>query len=181
LTQKIQCQSSPSVTADQRTDRDGQAGQPAVDADDRAAALGGVGGRQDRQAERQDGRAADALHGAGGDQHGHGGRQRAGGGGEGEQRDASGEDPAPAEPVAERGGGDDACGERDAVGVHRPLQGRQADMEVELHPRQRRYHHQGVQHHHEIGRRGQPENPAAAGLPPERKACRASGRRSHCR
>ena len=73
------------------------------------------------------------------------------------------EDPASAEPVAERGGGDDARRERDAVGVHRPLQGHQPDVQIVLHPRQRRDHDQRVQHHHEVRRRGQPEESSRAG------------------
>ena len=159
----VPVQSLGDQATDQRADRDGQARQPAVDADDHAPALHGKRSRQDRQAERQDGRAAQALHGTGGDQRGRAGRQGTGGRGEGEQRQARDEDPAPPEAVGERGGGDDTRGERDAVGVHRPLQGRQPDVEVTLHPRQRRYYHQRVQHHHEVRGGREPEYPATPG------------------
>ena len=160
--------------ADQRAQGHGQAREPAVDPDDRAAARGRERGGEDGQAQRQDRRAAQALHGPGRDQLGRAGRQRAGGGGQREQREPGDEDPAPAQPVAERGGGDDARGERDPVGVHRPLQGRQADLEAALHLRQRGDHYQRVQHHHEVGRRGQPEDPAEASAP------RGGGRAAAC-
>ncbi len=65
--------------ADQRADRDSKAREPAVDADNRAAPLGGKRRRQDGQAKRKDSGAAEALHGAGCDQQGRGGREGAGG------------------------------------------------------------------------------------------------------
>ena len=87
------------------------------------------------------------------------GGERARGRGQREQRQADVEDPAPAEPVAERGGGDDAGGEGDAVGVDRPLQGREAGVQVALHARQRGDHDHRVEDHHEVRGRGQAEHP----------------------
>ena len=52
--------------------------------------------------------------------------------------------------VAEGSGGDDAGGEGDAVGVERPLQQGQADVQVALHARQRGDHNDGVEDHDEI-------------------------------
>ena len=144
----------------ERTDRDRQAGEPAVDAHDQAATRRGKRRRQDRQAERQHDRSAEALDRARGDQRAGARRQRARGRRGREQRQPDVEDAAPSEAVAECRCGDDAGGERDAVGVDRPLQGREADVKVLLHARQRRHDHERVERDHEVGRRGESEDPA---------------------
>ena len=142
LIQKIQCQSMPCVTAPPTIgpNRDCETGEPAVDPDDHPAPLSRESGRQDGQTERQDDRAAEPLHRPGDDQVGRVRRQGAGDGSDGEQGEPAGEDLPPSEPVAERGGGDDASGEGDAVSVQRPLQGSKTDVQVALHARQRRDH-----------------------------------------
>ena len=108
--------------ADDRAHRDGETREAAVDPDDHPAPLGRESRRQDREAQRQHDRAAEPLHRPGDDQLGQVRRQRARDRGDREQRQPDGEDLPPSEPVAERGGGDDPGGERDAVGVQRPLQ-----------------------------------------------------------
>ena len=159
LTQKIQCQSSPcgDGAADQRAARDGQPGDAAPDADHGAAPLGRERAGQDGQAQRRDDRRAEALHRPRGDQHGRASaparrppRRRVN---SDQARDVH---PAPAEPVAERGRGDDAGGERQAVGVDRPLQGGHAAAELAVDRGQRGDHHQRVQRHHEERDRGEP-------------------------
>jgi hypothetical protein len=51
-------------------------------------------------------------------------------------------------------------GEGDAVRVDGPLQGREAGVQIPLHPRQGGDHDQRVEHHHEVGDRGQGQHPA---------------------
>ena len=66
--------------SDDRSHRDGETGEAAVDADDHPATLGRERRRQDRQAQRQHSRAAESLDRPGGDQLGHVRRQGAGDG-----------------------------------------------------------------------------------------------------
>jgi hypothetical protein len=80
--------------------------------------------------------------------------------GDGEQDETEIEYPAAAEAVACRGRGDDACRERDVVGGQRPLQRREAGVQIPLHARQRGDHHHRVEYDHEVGGRGQAEHPA---------------------
>src|SRR6478736_3390327 len=76
--------------------------------------------------------------------------------------DTFGANEAAAVAVAERGRGNDAGSEGDSVGIQGPLQRRQPDVQVRLHPRQGGGHDGGVERDHEVGRRGQDENPAEA-------------------
>ena len=78
FSQKIHCQAIPSTmrAADDRADRDREAGDPAPRAEDRAALLGRRVRREDRQRERRHDRGAEALDGAGDDQHLGAGRER---------------------------------------------------------------------------------------------------------
>jgi hypothetical protein len=137
--------------ADDRPERHGETGETAVDADDHPPLLGRERRGEDREAQRQHHGRAEPLHRAGGDQLGHVGGERARRRGEREQRQTTVEDEAAAEAVAEGGGGDDAGGEGDAVRVDRPLQRGDADMQVALHSRQRRYHDQRIENDHEVG------------------------------
>ncbi len=146
--------------SDEGTRGDGQSGQPAVDADDQAAALGRERRGQDGQAERHDGGRSEALHGPGRDEVREVRGQRAESRGDGEQQQPEVEDAAPPEPVTERRGRHDAGRERDAVGVDGPLQRGHRGLQVVLHVRQRADDDQGVEHYHEVGRRGQAQHPA---------------------
>ena len=150
--------------ADDRPHRDGQAGESAVDADDHPAPFGRESGRQDGEAaaggrSRRPGPARVRAAISVGDVRG----ERAGRRGHGEQGEADGEDPAAAEAVAEGGRGDDAGREGDVVRGERPLERRQAGVQVALHAGQRRGHDHRVENDHEVGGRGQAENPAKMG------------------
>ena len=70
LSQKIHCQEMPSTTAPPTTgpERDGEAADPAPGAERQAALLGRDGVREQRQRERRDDRAADALDRPGDDE-----------------------------------------------------------------------------------------------------------------
>jgi hypothetical protein len=72
-----------------------------------------------------------------------------GGRGEREDGDAGQEHPAPADPVAERGGGQQEGGEGQRVRVDEPLQVGQRRAELGADHRQRGAHHQVVQRDHE--------------------------------
>ena len=106
----------------ERADRDREPGDPAPRAEREGPSLRGNRGRQDRQAERRDDRATDALDGPGEDQdlavRGEGGRERSGG----EHDEADDEHPATAEAVTERGAGEQQHRERQRVGVDHPLE-----------------------------------------------------------
>jgi hypothetical protein len=138
-------------TTDQRSAGDGEAGEPSRHADDETAPLVREGGGEDRQAERHHGRAAQSLHRPRRNQERRVRSQRARRRGEGEKGEPEHEDAAATEAVAVRRGGDDPGREGDPVGVHGPLQRRQSDAQVLLHPRQRGDHDQAVQHDHEEG------------------------------
>ena len=143
--------------------RDSQPGEAAVDADNQSAPLRRERRGEDGQAQRQDCSGAEALNGAGNDQLGRVWGKRASGRRQREQRQAKVEDPPSAKPIAERGGGDDPGRERDAVGVDRPLQGREVGVQVALHPRQCRGHDERVEYDHEVGGRGEAEHPTQLG------------------
>src|SRR5262249_25016900 len=117
-------------TAHEWSDGDGEAGEPAVDADDHPASLGGECRREDCEAEWQDDSSAEALQGAGSDQRRCVRCQGTGGRGEREQRQTDVEDTDATEAVAERRSRDDAGGERDPVRVDGPLQRGEADMQI---------------------------------------------------
>ena len=116
--------------ADQRPAGDGQAGHGEEDPEGGAAALGRIGGADERERQRHHRGGADALDGAGGDQRAGGRRQRARGGRGGEQRDAARERAAAADAVADDRGGHEQHGERQVERVDGPLELREGRAEV---------------------------------------------------
>jgi hypothetical protein len=107
--------------------------------------------REDRQGERRDDRAADALQGAGRDERFDARRQRSQRRPEREDRKTHKEHALAPEPVAERGAGQQKDGEGERVRVHRPLEPLKRGAEVALDHRQRGGHDQVVQRDHEHG------------------------------
>ena len=128
LTQKMNCQleALDDRAADERPERDGEAGDRAPGAEREAAALGRDGVREDRQGQRGDDRGAEALEGPGDDEQVAGRGERRERGRAGEQGDADDEHPLAAEAVAEGGAGQQEDGEGQGVGVDRPLELRTA-------------------------------------------------------
>ena len=108
--------------AEQRPDGDAEAAHAGPHAQGEPAALGRVGGRQQRQRQRGDDRAPGALQRAGQDERARRRGQGRGGRGEREEGEAGQEDAAAPEAVAERGGRDEQHREGQRVGVDRPLQ-----------------------------------------------------------
>jgi hypothetical protein len=151
--------------ADDRPKGNREAGEAAVDAEDRCSPLGGERLRQDRQAQRQDHGAAEALDRACADQHRRARRESASRRRRGEQNESQTEESPPAETVAERGGADNSCGDGDVVGVDRPLQVREADVQRFLDARQRSRDNQCVETGHEERGRAEHEHPAEPGPP----------------
>ena len=100
--------------AEQRPDGDAEAAHAGPHAQRQPAALGRVGGRQQRQRQRGDDRPAGALQRAGEDERAGRRGERGGGRGEREQREAAEEQPPASEPVAERGAGHAAAPRRSA-------------------------------------------------------------------
>ena len=103
----------------------------------------------DRERERVHERRADALHDARRDQAGVARRERTGGRGEREDREADEEDLLAAEAVAELAAEQDQRGERQEVGVDRPLEVLRRRLERALDRRQRDVHDRVVEHDHE--------------------------------
>ena len=145
--------------ADDRADGDGEAGDAAPDAEREAAAGRRHRAGKDRQGERRHDRAADALQGAGRDQPVDARRQRRRRRAEREDRKSHQEHALAPESVAQRGAGQQQDGERQGVGVHRPLEPLQRGAEVVLDHRQRGGHDQVVQRDHEHRHRGDDEGP----------------------
>ena len=83
----------------------------------------------------------------------------------GEEREADREEPAAAEAVGERAGGQHDARERERVGVDDPLQAAQARVEVLGDARQRRVDDGDVEHQHRGGRADHREGPALGALP----------------
>ena len=135
--------------ADQRAGRDGDAGDAGPDAERHAALAFGERRGQQRQRQRRDDRAADALDGAGRDQRVGGRGQRGRRGGGGEQPEAEPEHAAAAEPVAERRPGQEQHRERQRVRVHEPLQVVDRGAQVAPDARQGGRHDEVVEHRHE--------------------------------
>ena len=108
--------------ADQRPDRDGEAGDATPRPEGDGTALRRDGGGQDGQGERRDERTADALDGTSQDEDV--GRRRQGGerGSAGEDGHADEEDPLAPEAIAEGGAGEQQDGEGQRVGVDHPLE-----------------------------------------------------------
>ena len=158
-------------TADQRATGDGESGNASPESQDHATPLGREGARQDGKGKRGHHGGSQTLHGPCSDQRLRCRRQRARGRGHAEQRQASGEHPAAAEAVSERGGGDDARRERECVGVDRPLQGGQVSAEVALNRRQSSDDDQRVQRHHERRQRRERQRPNAHRSPTVVRDC----------
>ena len=112
--------------AEQRPERDADAGDRRPQAERGRAALGREGGRQQRQRERHEQRGAEALDGACDDELREVVRERAGGRGGREDEQPDDEHAPPAVAVAERGAGQDEDGERRGCTRRRPTAGGRA-------------------------------------------------------
>ena len=108
--------------AEQRADRQAQAGDAGPDADRGGQLLAREGGDQDRERQRVQERAADALHDPERDQLGVGRGERARGRCEREDDQPDQEHALAAEAVTELAAEQDQRGEREDVGVDRPLE-----------------------------------------------------------
>jgi hypothetical protein len=161
LTQKIQCHDTPWVMAPPTTGPTATARPPmpphAPSASGRFS--GEMAAGQDRQRERHRDRAAEALQGAGGDQHPARRRERRGRGTEREDRDADGEHAAAAEAVAEGRAHQEQGGEGECVGVDRPFEIAEGRAQVAPDDRQGHGHDEVVQADHEEGDRDYREGP----------------------
>ena len=91
------------------------------------------------------------------------GRQRAADGGDGEPQHADHEDPPPAHPIAQRAAQQQQAGQRQRVGVQRPLQAGQAAAQILADPRQRDVHHGAVEHGQTAAQHGGRQHPFPAG------------------
>ena len=69
--------------------------------------------------------------------------------GQREEQDSSDEDQAAPVPIGERAGSEDQRGEAERIGVHDPLQARQAGIKTLLHARQRDHDDRDVEQKHE--------------------------------
>ena len=138
--------------ADQRPDGDGAADHRPVDAEGGPA----VAPRERRGDQRQRGGehdgAADALDGAGQVEHEGRGGEAADQRGQREDDQTDGEDLPPPVDVARHPGGQQEGGQRQRIGVHDPLQVREARVQRLLNVRQRHVHDRDVEKEHE-GRR----------------------------
>ena len=150
--------------ADERADRDAEAADPAPDPERRAAPLGRERLGDQGQGERGDDRRAESLQGSRRDQRVDRGRQRRQGRGAGEDPDADPEHPLAAEPVAERGAGDQQHRERQRVGVDRPLERLDRAAEVRSDRRQRDADDEVVERRHEERRSRDRERPSRRSL-----------------
>ena len=124
FSQKIACQFQPcdDGAADERAEGDAEAGDASPDADGGGPQPFAHGAGEEGQRQRHERCGADALDGAGRDEHPRFGRQRAERGGDGEDHDAGEEDASPAEPVAEGDRHEHHRREGEGVGVHDPLE-----------------------------------------------------------
>ena len=145
--------------ADERAERDGDAGDARPDADGDAAALLGKGFGEQRERERRDDRGAGALHRARGDQQVGAARQRGGGGGGREHAEAEQEHALAPEAVAERGAGEQQHGVGEHVCVDGPLQRLDRGAELAMDRRQRDADDEVVEHDHEQRHRDDAQRP----------------------
>jgi hypothetical protein len=140
--------------ADERAERDAEAGDAAPDADGQRAESVLHRSDQQGQRERHDRGGAEALKRAADDEHprlvAEGGEDR----GNREDDDADDEDGATAEAVAESRRHEDEAGEAEREGVDEPLQLLDRRAEVEADRGQRVGHHQVVEGGHEHGQGG---------------------------
>ena len=144
---------------DERTDGDGQTGDATPRTERDGPALRGHRRGQDRQRQRRDDRAADALDGAREDEAVGRRRQRGQGRAADEDAHADQEHALATEPVAQRGAGDEQDRERQRVRVDDPLEVGQRCAEVGLDDRQGGRHDEVVEGDHEQGERGDGERP----------------------
>ncbi len=121
----------------------------------------GVG--EDREGDGEHDRGADALHGAGCDERVDAGRRGARRGGEGEQRQARGEEPSTTEAVGQGAEGEDGRGEGERVRVDDPLQATEARVEVLGDAREGRVDDRDVEHEHRGGGADDREGPVSLG------------------
>jgi hypothetical protein len=105
---------------------------------------------QEREGDRGDDRAAQALHRTRADEKSLRRRQPARERGEREERDAGEEEPARAEQVAEPAAEQEEAAEREQVGVDYPGKRRLREAEVVANRRKRDIHDRPVEHDHEI-------------------------------
>ena len=161
LTQKIQFQASPSTMAPPTSGPIAIArpadGAPGTERE--AAPVRRDRGGEQRQRERRDDGAADALRGAGDDERLDGRRHRGGRGRGGEDRDADDEHAAPSEPIAERGAGQQQDRERERVGVDGPFQLLERRAEILADDVERGRDDEVVEHDHDQGDGRHPERP----------------------
>ena len=145
--------------AGERADRETEARDAGPDPDRLRELLARERGHQDRQRERVQERAADALHGPEADQLGVGLRQGARRRREREHEQADLEDALAPEPVAQLAAEQDQGGEHQDVGVHRPLQVLRGGLQLLLDRRQRHVHDRVVEHDHEQGEAHRKQRP----------------------
>ena len=149
--------------AEERADRPGDAAQARPGADGRGAVAAVERRRDQRQAARGQQRAADALQRAPGDEELHRRREPAERRGHREPHDADDEDPAAAEAVAERAAEQDQPGEGERVAVDRPLQRREARVELGADALERDVDHRRVEQGQPRPEHGRQQDPAAPG------------------
>lgn len=133
-----------------RTHRNCKAGEAAVDANNHPATFWRKGCSQNGQAQRKYYRSTEPLQSAGRNQLGKVWGHSADDGGRGKEDEPEVKDLAPSELVAECGSRDDSGGEGDAVGIERPLESRQVDVQVSLHTRHGSDYDDGVEYDHEV-------------------------------
>jgi hypothetical protein len=115
---------------DERTDRDGEAGDATPCAERDGSTFRTDGGGQDRQAEWRDDGATDALDRPSEDELTRGGREGCCGRPGGEDRQPDDEQAFAPEPIAERRAGQQQDGEGEGVGIHHPLELRDRGAEI---------------------------------------------------
>ena len=106
--------------------------------------------QEQRECDRRDDRAAEALDGARGDQQVLRGREAAGERGEREERDPAQEQPPVAEQVAEPAAQQQEAAEGQQVGVHDPRERFLGEAEIGANRGQRDVHDRRVEHDHQV-------------------------------
>ncbi len=145
---------------DERSDGDGKAADAAPGAERECAAFRRNGGGEDRQRQRNDEGTAHTLQSAGNDEHLDRRRHRCQSGADREDAKADDEHSPPAEAVAERSAGEEQDGEGEGVGVHDPLQLREAGVEIGTDDGEGGDDDEVVEHRHEEGGGRDDEGPA---------------------
>ena len=150
--------------ADERAERDREPGDAAPRTDEGAATIRRDAGAQDRQRQRRDDRSADALRSTCCDQRMGARRERGCRGRDREDAEADREHAPPSETVAERRAGQEQNGERQRVGVDRPLEALDARVQVLADHGQGGRDHEVVEGGHEHRHRGDCESPHRSSL-----------------